>query len=122
MPLGLASFILPLCTNVMVTSLIIGRIWYMSRDTSLYVVHANSGTRKAMNIIVESGALYFVAQLVFVVTYAMQHPAEYILLLMVVPIYVSIWLLVCGARAERFCNAGHRLDAYHHPRRPRPVL
>ena len=88
-PMGLASFILPLCTNVMVTSLIIGRIWYMSHEAATYSMQRNSPTQKAMNIIIESGALYFAVQFVFVVTYAMQHPAEYAMILITPPIYVS---------------------------------
>lgn len=88
-PMGLASFILPLCTNVMVTSLIIGRIWYMTHEAARYSLQPNSATRKAMNIIIESGALYFAVQLVFVVTYALQHPAVYAMILITPPIYVS---------------------------------
>ncbi|KIP07247.1 hypothetical protein PHLGIDRAFT_24165 [Phlebiopsis gigantea 11061_1 CR5-6] len=79
-PLGLASFTLPLATNLMVTSLIVGRIWFMSRGTAMYNLPTHSTTRKAMSIIVESGALYFVVQFIFVVVYGLNHPSEVILI------------------------------------------
>ncbi|KIP07252.1 hypothetical protein PHLGIDRAFT_19240 [Phlebiopsis gigantea 11061_1 CR5-6] len=94
-PMGLASFILPLCTNVMVTTLIIGRIWYMTHEAATFSMQRNSATQKAMNIIIESGALYFAVQCVFVVTYAMQHPAEYAMILITPPIYgISSTLII----------------------------
>ncbi|EKM58164.1 uncharacterized protein PHACADRAFT_252254 [Phanerochaete carnosa HHB-10118-sp] len=86
-PLGLASFTLPLCTNVIVTSLIIFRIWYMSKDTVLYGLPTRSTTRAAMGIVIESGILYFVVQFIFVVIFGIGHPAEFIMILVATQTY-----------------------------------
>lgn len=89
-PLALASFILPLCTNVMVTALIIGRIWWMSKDTALYELPTRSTTRAAISVMIESGALYFIVQLIFVVIFGINHPAEVIMILIATQTYVSL--------------------------------
>ncbi|GJE85447.1 hypothetical protein PsYK624_015260 [Phanerochaete sordida] len=86
-PLALASFILPLCTNVMVTGLIIGRIWWMSKDTALYELPTRSTTRAAISVMIESGALYFIVQLIFVVIFGINHPAEVIMILIATQTY-----------------------------------
>jgi hypothetical protein len=89
-PLGLAAYTLPLCTNVIVTSLIVYRIWSTSRAISDSPLDIGQGvTHRAMVLIIESGALYLVFQLVFVVLFAIPHPAEAILAVMAVQIYVS---------------------------------
>ncbi|KAI9453145.1 hypothetical protein BJY52DRAFT_1123814 [Lactarius psammicola] len=78
-PLGLAGFVLPLCTNVFVTALIAARIWLLSprKVRDLRGVYFPEGTgRTAIDIVIESGALYLVVQLVFVILFAIQHPAQ----------------------------------------------
>ena len=90
LPLTLAAYVLPLCTNVFVTSLIVYRIWYTSRavpDSPLQI--GQGATRRAMSLIIESGALYLLFQLIFVVLVAIPHPAEAILAVMAVQIYAS---------------------------------
>ena len=90
-PLGLAAYTLPLCTNVMVTSLIVYRIWHTSRaipDSPLDI--GQGATRRAIMLIIESGALYLLFQLIFVVLVALSNAAEAILAVMAVQIYVSI--------------------------------
>ena len=92
-PLGLAGYTLPLCTNIIATSLIVYRLsgWSTSRaipDSPLDSI-GQSVTRRAMMLIIESGALYLLFQLVFVVLFAIPHPAEAILAVMTVQIYVS---------------------------------
>ena len=84
-PLGLASFILPLCTNVLVTGHIVGRIWYKSRGMQAY---AFTNKRGIINIMIESGGLYFATQFVFVVLYGMSHPGIFIVIPMAVQVYV----------------------------------
>ncbi|KAI0258217.1 hypothetical protein BC834DRAFT_831142 [Gloeopeniophorella convolvens] len=89
-PLGLAGWTLPLCTNVIVTGLIAIRIWYLSpaSNRDLRGVHLSSGAgRAAFDIIIESGALYLVVQLIFVVLFAIHHPAQGILAVVAVQIY-----------------------------------
>ncbi|KAF9243489.1 hypothetical protein BU15DRAFT_86437 [Melanogaster broomeanus] len=80
--LGLAAYVLPLCTNVLVTSLIVYRIWSSSRTVPGSSLQIGQGvTHRAIMLIIESGALYLVVQLVFV------HPAEAILAVMAVQVY-----------------------------------
>lgn len=89
--MGLAAFVLPLCTNVVLTTLIAGRIWYLSpRDArNLRGGHFPGGTgRAAINIVVESGMLYLVVQLIFVVLFAIGHPALDIIAVVAIQTYV----------------------------------
>lgn len=91
-PLGLAGFALPLVTNVIVTTLIAMRIWYLSPRK----MHDTRGARfpttgrATIDIVIESGMLYMVVQLVFVVLFAVQHPALDIVGVIAVQIYVRI--------------------------------
>jgi hypothetical protein len=95
-PLGLAAYILPLCTNVIVTALIAGRIWYMMREIRDADMPTKTG-RAAIDIIVESGMLYLAIQLVFVILFALRLPAQAITARMAVQIYVRI-------RHQRNCS------------------
>jgi hypothetical protein len=91
LPLGIANFTLPLCTNVLVTTLITVRIWYLSpRNTrDLPGGRFPMGTsRTAIDIVIESGMLYLAVQLVFVILFAIQHPAQGIVGVIAVQIYV----------------------------------
>lgn len=87
-PLGLAGYILPMCTNAMVTFLIVFKIWHSSRGlpgTSEFV--GRGAARQAMGLMVESGLLYLLAQLVYVVLFALKLPAVDIAAVMAVQIY-----------------------------------
>ncbi|KAI0277172.1 hypothetical protein BGY98DRAFT_981592 [Russula aff. rugulosa BPL654] len=67
-PSDLATYSLPLGTNVIVTSLIAARIWYLSPRKARNVGSAQFPTRTgqaAIEIVVESGMLYLAAQLGF---------------------------------------------------------
>lgn len=90
-PLGLAGFILPLCANVFVTALIATRIWLLSPHRlhdDLRGVYVPQGRgRAAIDIVIESGALYLVVQLIFVVLFAIHHPAQGIVSVIAVQIY-----------------------------------
>ncbi|KAG2072813.1 hypothetical protein BDR04DRAFT_1095986 [Suillus decipiens] len=87
-PLGLAGYILPLATNVIVTSLIVYRIWISSHVVKQSpVVIGQGASNRAMMLIIESGALYLMAQLVFVVLFAIQHPAIGIVAVIATQIY-----------------------------------
>ncbi|KAH9990911.1 hypothetical protein BJV77DRAFT_1010015 [Russula vinacea] len=85
-PLGLAAYTLPLCTNVIVTALIAGRIWYMMREIRDADMPTKTG-RAAIDIIVESGMLYLAIQLVYVTLFALRLPAQTIASHMAVQIY-----------------------------------
>ncbi|KAG1873990.1 hypothetical protein C8R48DRAFT_593636 [Suillus tomentosus] len=91
-PFAIAGYTLPLCTNVMVTGLIAGRLWYISR-IPIVDEHGKPVTLKiaaggrSMMLIIESGALYMVTQFIFVVLVATRNPAEAILSLAGTQIY-----------------------------------
>ena len=93
-PLGLASFTLPFCTNVLVTALIAARIWWASRKARAYATDAGSRARMLVLVVVESGALYFCVQLVFVTLYGMNIPAEQVIVPMAVQVYVRFFLSI----------------------------
>lgn len=86
-PLGIATFTLPLCANVMVTALIAGRIWCRAYSFSEAWTPSDS-VRRAMIVVLESGAVYLTTQLIFVVIFAIRHPAQGIVAVMAVQIYV----------------------------------
>jgi hypothetical protein len=92
-PLNLAAFSLPLGTNVLVTSLIAARIWYLFPRKARNMGSAQFPTQTgqvAVDIVVESGMLYIAVQLVLVVLFAILHPAVNIVRLIAVQIYVRI--------------------------------
>ncbi|KAG1814397.1 uncharacterized protein BJ212DRAFT_1463418 [Suillus subaureus] len=83
-PLTTAGYALPLCTNIMVTVLIAGRLWYISRvpvvdEHGKPVILKIAAGGRPMMLIIESGALYMVTQFIFVVLVAIGNPAEAIL-------------------------------------------
>ncbi|EKM58139.1 uncharacterized protein PHACADRAFT_252212, partial [Phanerochaete carnosa HHB-10118-sp] len=88
MPLGLANFSLPFCINVRCTLLTVGRIWHMLRTMQAYAL---SSARNVATIMLESGMLYSLAQLVLLTLYGimMDHPGEKVTIPMAVRVYVS---------------------------------
>jgi hypothetical protein len=82
-----------LVTNVFVTTLIAVRIWYLSprkaHDTHGAQFPTGTG-RAAIDIVIESGMLYLAVQLVFVILFAIRHPAQGIVGVIAVQIYVRI--------------------------------
>ena len=125
-PLGLAGFILPLCTNVFVTALIAARIWLLSprKVRDMRGVYFPEGTgRTAIDIVIESGALYLIVQLVFVVLFAIRHPAQGIVGVIAVQTYVRnriafFWQRLMGLYPRR---TGYCASTHHHPRCARTV-
>ena len=92
-PLSLAAIILPLGTSVIVTSLICARIWYLSPRKARNMPSAQFTTetgRTVIKIVVESGMLYLAVQFIFVVLMAIGHPAQIIVAMTAVQIYVRI--------------------------------
>ena len=91
--LFLTSFCLPLVTNVIVTTLIVGRIWYLSPRTACKMRSGQfpKGTgRAAIDIVIESGVLYLTVQLIFVILLLIRHPAQSVVGAIAVQIYVRI--------------------------------
>ena len=94
-PLIFAAYILPLIANFTLTTLIASRIWWMTRGTSEYLGNTVTGRKtnaafKAAMIVIESGVLYFVAQLIYLTVFAIGNPAEFLMSLVVVQIYVRL--------------------------------
>lgn len=126
-PLGLSGFGLPLLTNVIVTTLIAMRIWYLSPRNARDMRSARfpTGTgQAAIDIVIESGMLYLAVQLVFVILFAMRHPAQGIVGVIAVQVYVRISSLL----RERIVvnempqnHTGYRTDFNSYPRCSWPV-
>ena len=92
-PLGLTIFSLSLSTNVVVTTLIAGRIWYLSprKARKMGSVQFPTGIGRAtIDIVIESGMLYLAAQVIFAILFATRNPAQGIAEAVVVQIYVRI--------------------------------
>ncbi|KAJ7901277.1 hypothetical protein B0H13DRAFT_2195892 [Mycena leptocephala] len=76
-PMGTATFAISLALNLMVTGLIVSRIWWMTRDNRKQgVPHSKNSISRAMEIVVESGMLFLGVQFAFVVLFALEHPAQ----------------------------------------------
>lgn len=96
-PLGLAGYALPLCTNVLTTGLIVGKLWWtLRRSSSMHSVdgtpifhHGYDSVKRAAGTLVESGLLYLVTQLIFVVLFSIDHPSLPIVAGIAAQIYVS---------------------------------
>ncbi|KAI0760375.1 hypothetical protein C8Q74DRAFT_1208445 [Fomes fomentarius] len=90
-PLGMAGYVLPLATNAMATALIVAKLWLTASRAEKRVGTRMRGTaraaQRAVAIIVESGLLYLVTQLVFAVLFGLGHPAQAILAVIAVQIY-----------------------------------
>lgn len=90
-PLVFAAYILPLIANFMLTVLIAGRIWWLTRGTITYLGKVSTGKRgtafKAAMIIIESGVLYFVVQLVYLTVFAVGNSSDQLMSLIAVQIY-----------------------------------
>ncbi|KAF8999660.1 hypothetical protein BDQ17DRAFT_1195941, partial [Cyathus striatus] len=74
-----ALFSMSLATNVIVTSLIAGRIWWISRMT-VHVLGKKHGRKYvgAMAIILESGAIYSASLLTLLILYLLKTNAQFI--------------------------------------------
>ena len=68
------------------------KIWSISRQSAQY--RSNSAVGPALRVIIESGALYFCVQLVFVTLYGMNIPAEQVIVPMAVQVYVRFFLSI----------------------------
>lgn len=99
--IGTAVLVLPLFTNVFVTFLIVGRIVSIASSTHGQCPKKKSRSVRttghssadglvwhAASIVVESGLMYLVAQLVLVVLFSLENPAYKILGCLVIQIYV----------------------------------
>jgi len=87
----LASFIILLCASAVITTLIVARIWYLSprkrRDALQGANFPTDTGRAAIVIIIESGMLYLVVQLIYCVVFTLRLPAQNIIAASVIQIY-----------------------------------
>ncbi|KAI0746297.1 hypothetical protein C8Q80DRAFT_1174410 [Daedaleopsis nitida] len=96
------QFALSLTNNVLVTLLIAGRIWYVTRDIRRYHHNTSSDYRRAVIMVVESGALYAFTQVIQLAFYVAKFPGLYfvsdtfIQIMAIVP--TSVVLLVALGR------------------------
>jgi hypothetical protein len=91
--LGHVSFFVEISESVILTTLIVVRIWRLSTRNRRDVLGQNFpvGTgRIALAIIVESGVLYLSAQFAFCTLYVIGNPAHFILGGIALQIYVRI--------------------------------
>ena len=119
---GLASFVISLCADTVVTILIVARIWYLSPRKRSDALGANFPTDTgwaAIVITIESGVLYLVVQLIYCVLFVLRHPAQNIFLGIAVQIYVrihslNIKLVVDSILLLYHNHTGHRTHTNFH--------
>jgi hypothetical protein len=111
-------YIIKVCANLMVTVLIVVRMWNLSPHNRREIMGANlpAGTGwAAIVIVIESGVLYLTAQIVPLVLYIIRHPAVGLVSQMSVQIYVRT---ICHLNERKpFCgpnHTGHRIDTGFH--------
>ena len=99
----------------MATVFIVARLWAILGRAAREPVaglyrSARSTGRTAVAIVVESGLLYLVTQLIFVVLYSIQHPAIAIQTVIAVQIYVSVFYPPPKNKTEGYdwCRASRR--------------
>ncbi|KAF8463551.1 hypothetical protein DFH94DRAFT_857376 [Russula ochroleuca] len=90
-------FIVKVCSNLMVTVLIVVRVWKLSPHNRRDILGANLPTGigwAAIVIAIESGVLYLVAQIVPLILYIIRHPAVALVSYMSVQVYGIASILV----------------------------
>ncbi|KAF7357319.1 hypothetical protein MSAN_01327500 [Mycena sanguinolenta] len=94
-PFGDASFAMSLILNFSSSTLIVARLWWLSRVHSVPgISRARRILRQATGVIIESGLLFLATQFVFVVLFAIAHPAQALVEPMAVQIYAISPLLI----------------------------
>ncbi|KAJ7274749.1 hypothetical protein C8J57DRAFT_1312677 [Mycena rebaudengoi] len=91
-PIGDAYAALSLILNFIVSTLIVGRIWWMTREGS--ISHSTALIQNAIGIVIESGFLFLAIQLVFVILFAIAHPAQAVVEPIATQIYVTSPMLI----------------------------
>ncbi|KAI0709635.1 hypothetical protein C8T65DRAFT_648652 [Cerioporus squamosus] len=71
------QYALSLTNNVLVTALITGRIWYVTRDIRRLDQSVGSDYRRAIIMVVESGSLYAFTQVIQLAFYVAKFPGLY---------------------------------------------
>ncbi|KZT59990.1 hypothetical protein CALCODRAFT_515700 [Calocera cornea HHB12733] len=68
-PLGTAMFSISLGTNVLVTGMIAGRLWWVSRQTAKIVASGRHATSGALRLVIESGLAITTAKIIEFICY-----------------------------------------------------
>lgn len=92
--LGNAAFPMSLVLNILVTGLILGRMWFISRAPRVALSSQRTGPPRvysAMAVVVESGLLFLIAQIVFVTLFALGNPAQDVVMPITLQIYVCLF-------------------------------
>ncbi|CAK5278282.1 unnamed protein product [Mycena citricolor] len=101
-PMGDATFSLSIILNFITSALIVGRLWWMTRGLDNSVLSKTRSTggnaqtlaQRATGIIIESGALFLVVQFIFIVLFAIGHPAQALMEPIAVQVYAIAPLLI----------------------------
>ncbi|KAJ6476099.1 hypothetical protein C8R45DRAFT_1008824 [Mycena sanguinolenta] len=94
-PFGDASFAMSLILNFSSSSLIVARLWWLSREHQVPgISRARRILRQATGVIIESGLLFLATQFVFVILFAIAHPAQALVEPLAVQIYAISPLLI----------------------------
>ena len=83
------QYAISLTNNVLVTSLIAGRIWYVTRDVRASGYATGLDYRRAILVVIESGALYAFTQIIQLAWYVAKFPGLYFVADSFVQIMVS---------------------------------
>ncbi|KAJ6490853.1 hypothetical protein C8R45DRAFT_1137709 [Mycena sanguinolenta] len=94
-PFGDASFAMSLILNFTSSSLIVARLWWLCRVHKVPgISRARRIVRQVTGIIIESGLLFLATQFVFVILFAITHPAQALMEPVAVHIYAISPLLI----------------------------
>ncbi|KAF7295716.1 hypothetical protein MIND_01112100 [Mycena indigotica] len=129
-PVGDAAFAMSLILNFTVSSLIVSRIYYITRENRRHgITYTDTAIQRAIGIIVEAGLLFLLVQFVFVVLFAIAHPAQAILVPIATQVYgISPTMIIVRvglgshlpqttARGESAVNTLHFIGAQNNARR-----
>ncbi|KAF8463548.1 hypothetical protein DFH94DRAFT_817779 [Russula ochroleuca] len=117
-------FIAKVCANLMVTVLIVVRMWYLSPRKRRDFLGANLSTGTgwaAIVIVIESGVLYLVAQIIPLILYAIRHPALGLVSSMSVQIYGIASILIFVRMSYLLNSPPERIHREALSTPPRPV-
>lgn len=106
-PLGTAAFALPLATNFLITISTVIRLYMLAakarRINTTNALNTTPYVHKAAAIVIESGLIYLIAQLILVILFSIGHPAQNIVAVVACQIYVSSTIKYCTSRSLMQC-------------------
>lgn len=122
-PLGTAAMTLSLVVNALVSTLMISRIWYVYRQSTSTVENAGGRLSWVASVLLESAIALFIAQLIYLVLYKLEHDAFALVAGPVTIIYVRIAVLRYTQTLTKVSTfAGTQLHRNYGTRWDEPVL